>query len=212
MCLCVCNRYLGCVIWNNYEMVGFQPRSGNITDLDPVSYFRYLYYSSPDTLVTDLATARGPPPTWAYHVSVPESPSTAWDHQPTRASPISISASLLPALLPRCYPWILMHLPLAPFISLWLTWCLSQSWTKMCIHRLLTPPCIPPVSYPIISLLSCAHLKNSPHRQPLWHRPLSYTYLGHCWLCSWCFPNYFWPRRIPYPIWIPLRLLPHSMP
>ena len=94
------------------------------------------------------------------------------------------STTNFPLYCPHCYPRPLLHFPLAPLPCPCSLRCFTQIFPKMCLRRVLTPPCVPPASSPLISLLSWVHHRNRPQRHPLCHSPLSYPYVGHFLLIS----------------------------
>ena len=132
----------------------------------------YLYHDYSNTLVPDLITTRGPLPTWYFPVSVPSSPSSVQVHPPTWALPISIPESPTPQYsIPNVTP-----VPYCVFLSnrqilLAFPLYFIQGCPKLYLLRLLMPPCVPPVSSSLISLLFSAHLKNRPQHHPLYTVP-----------------------------------------
>ena len=179
-CVCVFNRYTGCVIWSNYEVVGFQPWSGINPALESVDYLYViisclLCYSS-----LRLSHHMG-----SYaHLGVAHIHPSIISYC-TRSSTHSGITHLQPIIAdlllgcPLCYPHPLLRIPLAPSPPSHLPWSFIQGCPKMCSGRLLAPPCIHPTSSLIISLLSCSHLRTWPQIHPLCHLPLLSPYVGH---------------------------------
>ena len=171
--MCVCNWYPGCVIWPNYEVVGFQPWSGMNTFLYYVAYYyvpitRLLCYSSTQLIChtgssAHLSVARIRPIISSLHTGSSTHLGVACLH---------LIISDFPLICPHCYPWPLMHGPLSPSPDHIFPQYFIQGCPNLCLLHLLTPPCFPPTPYPLISILPCAHLENRLQRYPLCHRPL----------------------------------------
>ena len=106
------------------------------------------------------------------------------------------------------FPWILLHGFLTLLSPPWFPQYFSQSCPKLPLRPLLEPPCIPPVLSPLVALLYNAHFKDHPQCHPLCHSPLLYLYVGHIRLSSCCYPQYFWPEHLPYPVCYLSRPLP----
>ena len=184
----VCNRYLGYVLWPNYEVAEFQPQSGITTSLDSAAYCYVplpclpCYYSP---RLSHRTRSSGHLGVASLHTGIPT------------------SRSDFPLL-----PWLLMCGSLNPLPPLCFPIYSRQSFPKMIIYCLVVPPCIPPESSPLAALLSCSKFKNRPQHHTLCYCSLLYPYVGHHWLSSHRFPQYLCPGRLPCPIWFSSLSLP----
>ena len=181
--MCVCNLSPRCIIWPNYEVVGLKPRSGITPALDSVAFFICLYSDPPWYYTTRLIHRTGS----STHLGANRLlPSIAIHHMRssshTSVARIHPRITNFPLYCTWCNPHTLMRVPLVlsyppPFLQY-----LIQGCTKLCFHRLLTPPFILPSSSPPIYLILCTKLKNWTQHHPLYHCNLLSPYVGHLWL------------------------------
>ena len=114
-----------------------------------------------------------------------------------------------PIAYSRClHPRTLLHVPLSLWHPLNILQDILQYCPKLCIQRLLPPPCILPAPSPLIALSPCVDLKYWPQRHPLCHLPLYADNVGCCRLSSYQFPYFLCRRYEPHPI----RPLPCPFP
>ena len=141
-------------------------------------FVMYLNSDSPDNIFINLANVRGPPPTWAWSVSVPVSPDPTQSHPPTWVLPVSVPAPQFSSLIACCYPWLLMSVPLAPPPPLFFLLYFRQSWPKLFLCHLLMTPCVPTVSTPLVSILV--------NVQTMWEKRSMYVqYFQYQSVCTW---------------------------
>ena len=144
MNVCVCNRYPGCVIWLNYEVVGFQPWSGITEALDYVAYccvtISCLPWYSSHWLSHRMQAS-------AHLIIVRLLPNIS-SHCTSSYVHLGV-ARLLPRIsdfllfCPRFYLQTLLCVPLSPFPSLRFPQYFIQSCPKLCFRRLFMPIGVP---------------------------------------------------------------------
>ena len=179
MCVCVCNQSLGCVIWPNYEVVEFQPRSWITTALYSVAYwcvplpFLSCYYSPHLTRHTRSFS----------HQVVNRLHPRISTYRKRSSSHLSVAHICTSILTSRSYnflfPWLLLCGSLTPSLPPCLTQDFFQIFLKLLLSRLLAPPFVPPESSHLVALLSCTQFKYWPQLHPLFHGYFSSSYVGH---------------------------------
>ena len=139
----------------------------------------YLYPASSATLFPNISTARVHPSPVIARLRTSISRHRTGSSSHLRVVHIHPSISDSPLLYPFWYhqPLLCVPLPTLPPPSFLIYF--SQGFNKLCLCCLLMPPCVPPASSPLISLLPCAHLQNMMHHHPLCHLPLSYSCVFH---------------------------------
>ena len=171
----------------------------------------YFYPVYPATIVPTLSSTLDHFTTQVLPVSFPASPPTVQVQPPTRASPVSVSASRLSALL--------IYLPLVP--TSWLSFPVAsyslhptnffQVCPKLFICRPLRSPHLSPDISPLVVRISWAYFKYWSQRYLLRHGCLSCPYICHIQLCYRRFPHYFRPGHLPCPISYPLWSCPRDI-
>ena len=89
---------------------------------------------------------------------------------------------------------------------------LRQGRLKLLLCRLLTPPCTPTETSPLVDLLDCAQFEYQPQHYPLCYGCLTYTHVGHFRLRSRRFLHCLCPGRLQCPVCQLSRPLPCNIP
>ena len=188
-CACVYNRSPVCVIWPNYEVVGFNPCSGITTSLDsvfhcyvPLSFLPWYYYPCFSHHMRSSAHLG----VICHRPRISSYPTRLYAHLGVASSHPSIITSCCASPL---FSSLVLFGYLAPLHPI----CFLQDFCKrspnMVFWHLLAPPCIQAASSPLIFLLSYTHIKYWPQRNLMFHCPQLSSYVGHCLLSSHRFPH-----------------------
>ena len=182
---CVCNRYLVCVMWTNYDVVGFEYRSGVTPSLDSFAYFCVPIPYLPCCSIPRLSHLTGS----STHLVVARLRPSIYRHRTGSSSHLDVSCihtriTDFPLRCSRYHPLSLLCVTIVPSPPPCFPRYSIQGCPKMFFWSIFPSPCVPPESSPLIALLSCTHLKNWSQSHTMCHCLLSSPYVGYIRLSS----------------------------